>query len=74
MNLAKMTSVVLMLGFLAAFLLILPVIINATTAAAADAATIGDSATEQTLNIMPLIASVAGIGVVFMFVMAIVNR
>lgn len=62
-----------MLGMLVAFLLVMPIIIDATTNASADAQAVGDSGSEAILNIMPLLTAVAGIGVSLFFVVKVVR-
>lgn len=71
MQLNKLGAVILMLGMLVSFLLLMPIIIDATTAASAQAVLTGDDATVSTLNIFPLFAALAGIGVTLFFVASV---
>ena len=73
MQIQRFGAIILMLGMLVAFLLVMPIIIDATTTASADATAVGDSGSSAILNNMPLITSVAGIGVVLFFVVKVVR-
>ena len=71
MQLNKLGAVILMLGMLVGFLLLMPIIIDSTTAASTQAALTGDDATVSTLNIFPLLASLGCIGVTLFFVASV---
>ena len=73
MNIQRFGAIIVMAGMLVAFLLVMPIIISATTTASADATAVGDAGSSAILNIMPLLTSVAGIGVALFFVVKVVR-
>jgi uncharacterized BrkB/YihY/UPF0761 family membrane protein len=71
MNLQRFGAIIVMMGLLLAFLLMMPIILTATTTASANATAVGDSGASAILNIMPLITSVAGIGIALFFMVKV---
>jgi hypothetical protein len=74
MNPLKLGAVIIMIGLLVGFLLVMPTLISSASDAATEATSTGDAATASLLSIFPLITSIAGIGVAFMFVAAVIRR
>lgn len=71
MNTSRLGAIIIMLGMLTAFLLVMPIILEATMTSSADATAVGDSGSAAILNIIPLLSSVAGIGVALFFVVKV---
>ena len=63
MAVGKITSIILAVVVLVAFLAVLPTIISSTTAAASAANTGGFTDVEAIIKLIPLVASVGGIAV-----------
>ena len=63
MAVGRITSIILAVGVLVAFLAVLPTIISSTTAAATAANTGGFTDVEAIIKLIPLVASVGGIAV-----------
>ena len=63
MPVGKITSIILAVVVLVAFLAVLPTIISSTTAAATAANTGGFTDVEAIIKLIPLVASVGGIAV-----------
>ena len=63
MAVGKITSIILAVVVLVAFLAVLPTIISSTTAAATAANTCGFTDVEAIIKLIPLVASVGGIAV-----------
>ena len=67
MTLLKIGSVLLILVLLLAFLIIMPTLIESTTSASAEATAVGDAGSASLIQILPLQASISGVGVSLLF-------
>ena len=74
MDVRKLGAVVLMIALLVGFLSTMPILIDATTSASAEATATGDAATASTIQILPLAASIAGIGVSLLIIVKALGR
>tara|TARA_Y100000401_G_C8204521_1_gene165279 strand:- start:164 stop:388 length:225 start_codon:yes stop_codon:yes gene_type:complete len=71
MEFRKLASIVLAIVSLLAFLSIMPIIINSATTSSADTLATGDQATASMIKLLPLLASISGVGVSLLIVMKI---
>ena len=71
MEFRKLASIVLALVSLLAFLSIMPIIINSATTSSADTLATGDQATASMIKLIPLLASISGVGVSLLIIMKI---
>jgi len=71
MEFRKLASIVLAIVSLLAFLSIMPIIINSATTSSADTLATGDQATASMIKLIPLLASISGVGVSLLIIMKI---
>ena len=71
MEFRKLASIVLAIVSLLAFLSIMPIIINSATTSSGDTLATGDQATASMIKLLPLLASISGVGVSLLIVMKI---
>ena len=71
MEFRKLASIVLAIVSLLAFLSIMPIIINSATTSSADTLATGDQATASMIKLLPLLASISGVGVSLLIIMKI---
>ena len=74
MNIQKLGSIVLMLMLLVGFLAMLPIILDSTTDASAQAITDGDQGTASIIGILPLLAWISGISVALLIVVKAIKN
>jgi|TARA_B100000214_G_scaffold79098_2_gene53448 preprotein translocase subunit SecG len=73
MSAGKLGAAILMIVMLVAFLLVMPIVLTASTGASAQATLDGDTGAAAILNVMPIITAVAGIGVTFFIIVGVVR-
>ncbi len=73
MTLLKIGSVLLILVLLLAFLIIMPTLIESTTSASAEATAVGDAGSASLIQILPLLASISGVGVSLLFMFKVLK-
>lgn len=73
MSTGKVGAAILMIAMLVGFLLLMPIILTASTGASAQATLDGDTGAAAILNVMPIITAVAGIGVTFFLIVGVVK-
>jgi len=73
MTLLKIGSVLLVLVLLLAFLIIMPTLIDSTTTASAQATAVGDAGSASLIQILPLLASISGVGVSLLLIYKVVK-
>tara|TARA_R110002012_G_C11506836_1_gene597977 strand:+ start:178 stop:405 length:228 start_codon:yes stop_codon:yes gene_type:complete len=73
MTASKLGAAIVMIILLVGFLLIMPILLTATTGASAQATLDGDTGAAAILDIMPLIAAVSGIGVTFFIIVGAIR-
>jgi len=73
MTLLKIGSVLLVLVLLLAFLIIMPTLIDSTTTASAQSTAVGDAGSASLIQILPLLASISGVGVSLLLIYKVVK-
>ena len=71
MEFRKLASIVLAIASLLGFLSIMPIIISSADTSSADTLATGDQATASMIKLIPLLASISGVGVSLLIVMKI---
>ena len=74
MEFRKLASIVLAIASLLAFLSIMPIIIDSANSSSADTLATGDQATASMIKLLPLLASISGLGVSLLIIMKIKKR